>query len=286
MTDEAYVFQQDVKERKSMKTGAMHRKSGAKSKKCTLPSDHLTAKQKKKLNGECEIINLNRPLSGMDELRKYSVSLQTEYLQNCIDNYGARRVDLAAMLHRSPSNINDYFKRKKIVLNFPFTGIGKYSKQDERWAKFIENGSKEPDISIVEEHYGAPRKPEITDVVLLPDYKTSEPIEHVVLSATKPIDVQPVTSIRDVIQECAEAIIGKDSKDEMNEEPEIVHEELPSPLEETKEEVSGYSAVRRMKIDLKGTKAEIMSLMEAILGQGCNYSVKLDIINADKKNFA
>ena len=39
-----------------------------------------------------------------------------------------------------------------------------------------------------------------------------------------------------------------------------------------------------MKIDLKGTKAEIMHLMEAILGPDCNYVVKLDIFNADKKN--
>ena len=50
MTDAEYVFQQDVKERKKMKTGAMHRKCGSKSKKCTLPSDYLTPSQKKKLN--------------------------------------------------------------------------------------------------------------------------------------------------------------------------------------------------------------------------------------------
>lgn len=290
MTDEEYVFQQDVKERKKMKTGAMHRKCGSKSKKCTLPSDYLTPSQKKKLNGECEIMNLNRPLNGMSELSKYSSTLQAEYLRNCIKNYGARKGDLVKMLKTNYATFDNYCKRSNIALVFPKTGHGWNSKMDERWDKFIKNGAEEfldvNDViaSIKDSMVKPERKPEIEKAVYLPDSDTSELNPSVVLSASEPTDIQPTTSIRDTIQECVDAIIGtktEEPKEEIREDPK---EEIK---EEPKEEaVSGYNAVRRMKIDLKGSKAEIMHLMEAILGQECSYSVKLDIINVDKKNSA
>ena len=290
MTDEEYVFQQDVKERKKMKTGAMHRKSGAKSKKCTLPSDHLTPSQKKKLNGECEIMNLNKPLSGMDELRKYSVTLQVEYLKNCIENYGARKTDIIKMLKTTYNNFNHYCERNRIALKFPDSGTGWHSKMDERWAKFVGVPVKVPINPFVKKRAEPERKPEIIEMIPVSDNGTQLLDQKIVPSESKPaeesestavrFDVQPTTSIRDILQECADAIIGtktEESKKESKEEPK----------EESKEEpVSGYNAVRRMKIDLKGSKAEIMHLMEAILGQECSYVVKLDIINVDKKNSA
>lgn len=300
MTDAEYVFQQDVKERKKMKTGAMHRKCGSKSKKCTLPSDYLTPSQKKKLNGECEIMNLNRPLNGLDELRKYSSTLQAEYLRNCIKYYGARKGDLVKMLKTNYATFDSYCKRNNIALVFPKTGHGWNSKMDERWDKFIKNGAKEfldvNDViaSIKDSMVKPERKPEIEEIIPVSDNGTqlldqkiipskAKPeieADPVVLSASKPLDIQPTTSIRDTIQECVDAIIGTKA-----EEPK--EEIIEEPKEEIKEEpISGYNAVRRMKIDLKGSKAEIMHLMEAILGQECNYIVKLDIINVDKKNSA
>lgn len=294
MTDEEYVFQQDVKERKKMKTGAMHRKCGAKSKKCTLPSDHLTYSQKKKLNGECEIINLNKPLSGFNELKKYSISLQIEYLKNCITKYGARKTDVVKMLKTTHTNFNNYCKRYRIVLEFPNRGTGWHSQMDERWAKFIGVEVKEPVSPFAkEECFTAERKPEITEMIPVSDNGTqlldqkiipseSKPeIEKVVVLPDEPehdaieqvtLDIQPTTSIRDAIQECVDAITELKAE-EPKEEPKV-------------ESVSGYNAVRKMKIDLKGTKAEIMHLMEAVLGPDCNYIVKLDIFNADKKNLA
>lgn len=303
MTDEEYVFQQDVKERKKMKTGAMHRKSGAKSKKCTLPSDHLTPSQKKKLNGECEIMNLNKPLSGMDELRKYSVTLQVEYLKNCIENYGARKTDIIKMLKTTYNNFNHYCERNRITLKFPDSGTGWHSKMDERWAKFVGVPVKVPINPFVKKRAEPERKPEIIEMIPVSDNGTQLLDQKIIPSESKPaeesestavrFDVQPTTSIRDILQECADAIIGKESNDTAqkamlatDDKPDIVRKELPLPWDTAKEPVSGYNAVRRMKIDLKGSKAEIMHLMEAILGQECSYVVKLDIINVDKKNSA
>ena len=39
MTDGAFCFQEDVRDRSIIKRGAVHKKNGSKSKKCTLPSD-------------------------------------------------------------------------------------------------------------------------------------------------------------------------------------------------------------------------------------------------------
>lgn len=55
-------YYDDVKERKSVATGAYHKRNGAKSKKCTLPSDNLTAAQRRKLNGPAREWNIKKPM--------------------------------------------------------------------------------------------------------------------------------------------------------------------------------------------------------------------------------
>ena len=75
MTD----FNADVREKKSIASGAKHRKGGSKSKKCTLPSDNLTAKEKKALNGDLHTLNFDKVYS-IDELEIFSKQTQKEYL--------------------------------------------------------------------------------------------------------------------------------------------------------------------------------------------------------------
>ena len=43
-------FDYDAMQKKRIARGASHMKRGSKSKKCTLPSDYLTAAQKRRLN--------------------------------------------------------------------------------------------------------------------------------------------------------------------------------------------------------------------------------------------
>ncbi len=72
-------FDYDVKEKKRIAAGARARKCGSKSKRCTLPSDYLTAKQKKGLNGKMKTYNLSAPVS-YAEFRDMPKDLQKEYL--------------------------------------------------------------------------------------------------------------------------------------------------------------------------------------------------------------
>lgn len=62
MTDEKYVFEQTSRERKRIGAGIYSRKRGSRSKKCTLPSDNMTAGQLKKRNGEVMQYNLKAPM--------------------------------------------------------------------------------------------------------------------------------------------------------------------------------------------------------------------------------
>ena len=245
MTNEAYVFQQDVKERSKMKTGARHKKSGCKSKKCTLPSDHLTPAQRKKMNGEVETMNLNTPMK-LTELRKYSVSLQNEYLQNCITKYHARRTDMLRMLHTNSYNLDSYLKNQGISLIFPPSVKGHMAKPHEKWLEFIgkEESLQKVEPKILEDIFGIP----------------VAPIEEVVEEPIVEIKAEPIKEVEE-----EKAVVESET------EPVVV------------KQPNGYSSVLKMKLDLKGTKEEILFMMNAILGEDCNYIVNLNIVNADKE---
>lgn len=159
MTDERYVFTQDVKERSQMKTGAMHKKNGSKSKKCTFPSDHLTPKQKQKLNGSCESIKLNEPCHDWEKFKKLSKETKAEYIHNLVNNYGARRSDVAEMFGVQPIALTNYLYSAGIRANFP-RGKNLPKEMDERFMDFItapeekvEAVSKKTDEEILKERF-------------------------------------------------------------------------------------------------------------------------------------
>ena len=79
MNDTTYTFVETVRDRKAMASGARHKVNGSKSKKCTLPSDNLTAAQKKKLNGAVKNYCINHPMS-WSEFKSMPLDLQQEHL--------------------------------------------------------------------------------------------------------------------------------------------------------------------------------------------------------------
>lgn len=81
-------FDWDVLQKKRTASGAYHLKRGSRSKKCTLPSDYLTARQRKGLNGEVETYNLTEAL-GWKEFKKLPNDLKSEYMQGLVDKYDA-----------------------------------------------------------------------------------------------------------------------------------------------------------------------------------------------------
>lgn len=105
MTD----FDFDVKQKKSIAHGAYARKSGSKSKKCTLPSDSLTEAQKRKLNGPCVGVKLDEPMS-WEQFKSLPLSLAKEYIANLRETYNASQLMLSGMFGVSPPLICRTFK--------------------------------------------------------------------------------------------------------------------------------------------------------------------------------
>lgn len=134
MTDAAYIYNQTAKERKAARTGAFHKKNGSRSKKCTLPSDRLTARQRKELNGKMISYNLGKPMKWI-EFIQLPLDVQEEYLHNLIEKYEARRKDASEMFCVPYSTFGKYLADK-----FPgkeFWGKPSAHKPSETWLDFI-----------------------------------------------------------------------------------------------------------------------------------------------------
>lgn len=158
MTDESYVYSQDIKERKSMRTGAFHKRCGSKSKKCTMPSDYLSRKEKRKMNGNVVSINLGKPITNFGEFKTYSISMQQLYLQNLVDKYGARKTDIIEMLGTTYTTFQKYIDSQKLDVKF---ANSKKHLPDDRFVNFIHQSDektleaqKKREDEILKERFG------------------------------------------------------------------------------------------------------------------------------------
>lgn len=139
MTNERYVYTQDQLDRKRTSSGARAKKGGSRSKRCTLPSDHMTPAQKRKLNGKPETVNLNRPMT-YAELKQLSPTMQFLYLDHLVTVHKARRVDLASMLGTSNVNMGNIAKRLPGKLEFSLNVPRRH--QAPEWHAFLERAEK------------------------------------------------------------------------------------------------------------------------------------------------
>lgn len=149
MKDEKYVFEETSRERKRIGTGAYSRKRGSRFKKCTLPSDNMTAGQLKKRNGEVMQYNLNKPMSWYT-FKSMPEDLQREYIVKCKEKYGARGRDLAEMFDVSRNG----FSKAMMDLfggSTPFSSTGRKN-MSPLWEEFIRDdisASAEPTLANV-----------------------------------------------------------------------------------------------------------------------------------------
>lgn len=87
-------FYDDVKSRKAEAAGARHRVCGAKSKKCSLPSDNLTDAQRRKLNGPVRAYNVKLPMR-WGEFKAMPTDLQQAHVSFLQDEFDVSGNDIA-----------------------------------------------------------------------------------------------------------------------------------------------------------------------------------------------
>lgn len=109
-------FDFDIMEKKRIAQGARARKCGSKSRKCTLPSDYLTAAQKKGLNGKVSTYNLSGPMT-YSKFRVMPDDLQKEYLLKLRNDMGATLPAIGEMMQCSPETVRQALMRHGISTN-------------------------------------------------------------------------------------------------------------------------------------------------------------------------
>ena len=96
MTDEKYVFVQDVIEKKQTARSAWNRNKG-KHKAVKLPSDFMTREEREAMNGEVKSYRLNEPMS-WEEFKAMPDDIMKSYIKLIRERFGASDTAIAKMM--------------------------------------------------------------------------------------------------------------------------------------------------------------------------------------------
>lgn len=116
MTDAQYLFVSDSREKKSVARSAVHRKGGRKSKKCTLPSDYLTEKQRKELNGAVDSYSLNYFYTWA-QFKALPDDIQVEWINHMSKKYDCGYTAIAKLVLNKPYTTFHYYLARKGILD-------------------------------------------------------------------------------------------------------------------------------------------------------------------------
>ena len=100
-------FDYDVMQKKRLVASARHRVCGSKSRRCTLPSDLLTAAQLRRRNGPVSTYKLDAPMT-WEQFTSMPRDLQQKYLTDLRDLYQATDGMLGQMFHVHPITIGKH----------------------------------------------------------------------------------------------------------------------------------------------------------------------------------
>ena len=161
MSDEEFIYRQDIKEKKMTGRGAFHKKGGSKSKKCKFPSDYLTKKERLAMNGEVMHYNPNK-FYELSEFKQLPMEYQIKYINSLLLRYNCGLRAIAEIVfHRTGPSLYNYFKHKGQQQYLNSTGTrGGHSTdagrkrleadvaaaRNPKPAEEIQNGSEEPTL--------------------------------------------------------------------------------------------------------------------------------------------
>ena len=111
MTDERYIFIQDIKDKKRTARGAFNKRThNGKGGPVRFPSDFMSRKEKKAMNGECKTYQINRPMT-YREFKEMPNDLQITYVKRLREVYGVADAEIARMLGVAKNTLCDRFKK-------------------------------------------------------------------------------------------------------------------------------------------------------------------------------
>lgn len=133
MTDERYVYIQDIREKKAIGRGAFAKKCGSKTGYVGLPSDHLTEAQKRRRNGPVQTYNINRIIRDWTTFKALPDDLKKEYMRGCRNNYGAKVAHVAEAMGVKPATLSNHLYTRSIYIG----QLGRPKPLSPDWQKFV-----------------------------------------------------------------------------------------------------------------------------------------------------
>ena len=128
-------FTYDIVQKKRIAHGAKHMKRGSKSRKCSLPSDHLTPAQLKRRNGPVATYKLDAPMK-WDDFKAMPKDLQKKYLTYLREDYHAPDRLIGRLLGVSEVTVFHARKRLGITGRMPPMTYEEAMVRDAKWDAF------------------------------------------------------------------------------------------------------------------------------------------------------
>ena len=163
LPDEQYVMISDSIEKKKIARSSHNRKTHCgKGGRVKFPSDYLSKKELKAMNGDVKSYNLNRPMS-WEEFRSMPKDLQIMYIKKLRNEFGVPDIVLGKAMgickssfSRAMSELNLSLGKSAGATSKQWFGSEKSSKFFEYWNKFnnekaVEENSIEDEPEVVEE---------------------------------------------------------------------------------------------------------------------------------------
>ena len=193
-------FDYDAMQKKRIAHGAAHMKHNRKG--CSLPSDILTAAQKRRLNGPVNTYKLDEPMT-WESFKAMPEDLQKQYILNLQNTYQANDKMIGKMFGKSDVTVGEY--RKKLGIN----SIGrtmiphdKKTVRDAKWAAFCNGvvGGKPGESKKFENNEIEELHDEIDDFVGFGDPEIGEPVK-----TPEQIEIEGMNLVKEPVEEPVKA---------------------------------------------------------------------------------
>lgn len=131
-------FEYDVWQKKILARNARYKKNGSKSKKCTLPSDHLTKKEREAMNGEVKSLKLTEKYT-YKEFKSFSYDMQKEYLDSLRERYGInlKEIQNALFPETTYKAFGQYCLSHGLSKDFPKKAKARTEEQNKAWSIWL-----------------------------------------------------------------------------------------------------------------------------------------------------
>ena len=190
-------FDYDVMQKKRIARGAAHMKGGSKSKKCTLPSDHLTPAQWKRRNGPVSTYSLNKPMD-WETFKSLPIDIQQSYIDILQSRFNVTAATISKDLFGKTGPALKAHIEKKGLKYIQMKGRIMSAEEKELWENWLSPAA--PEWAPAEEDPAKVRQ--FLDELALPeDYEAEteermddEPVEDTVVPE-EPVELNTVMNL-------------------------------------------------------------------------------------------